>query len=248
MNKAKLKLWLCLSVFGLVGVASLLLTDFAAIPNRESLPVDMSPTVVKLLLLINPSIMVIVSAFLGSLVYDKVGLRVPVFESVLKIKEKPSYSYKSIILWGIPGGIAAGILVVIINYLFTPALPFEYLEISDSFSLNIITRFLYGGVVEEIMMRFGLMTLLVWALYKIFRTSDKWIFVVANILAALLFAVGHLPVLLALVSTPNIWLYLYILLANGVGGIIFGFMYIKRGLECAMIAHLMTHVVMLILL
>ncbi len=43
-------------------------------------------------------------------------------------------------------------------------------------------------------------------------------------------------------------LYLYILLANVVAGIIFGFMYIKRGLECAMIAHLMTHVVMLLLL
>lgn len=248
MNKAKFKLWLSLSILGLLGVISLLLSDFTAIPGLESLPVGMSPAVVRILVLINPSIMVVVTAFLGSLVYDKVGLRVPVFESVLKIRQKPSYSYRSIVLWGILAGIIAGVLVVFINYLFTATFPIEYVEVSNSFELNIITRFLYGGVVEEIMMRFGLMSFLAWVLFKVFRTSENWIFWFANILAALLFAVGHFPALWALVPDPNIGLYLFILLANGVAGIIFGCMYIKRGLECAMIAHLMTHAVMLILL
>lgn len=248
MNKAKLKLWLCLSVVGLLGVTSLLLSDLTEIFDLKPLPINVSPELLKLLLLINPSLMVIVAAFVGSLVYDKVGLRVPVFESVLKIGEKPPYTYRSILLWGILGGIVAGILVVVVNYFFVPVLPVEYLEASGNFSMNIITRFLYGGVVEEIMMRFGLMTLLVWVLSKIFKILGNWMFWVANILAALLFAVGHFPALLALVPDPDIWLYLYILLANAMVGIIFGYMYMKRGLECAMIAHLMTHVVMLVFL
>jgi membrane protease YdiL (CAAX protease family) len=36
----------------------------------------------------------------------------------------------------------------------------------------------------------------------------------------------------------------YIILGNSLGGLIFGWLYWKKGLEAAFIAHIMSHVVM----
>jgi formate/nitrite transporter FocA (FNT family) len=36
----------------------------------------------------------------------------------------------------------------------------------------------------------------------------------------------------------------YILLGNSIGGVIFGWLYWKKGLESAMVAHVFAHVVM----
>ena len=58
---------------------------------------------------------------------------------------------------------------------------------------------LYGGVIEEVMLRLFVMSLLSFILWKIFyRAVPKEkipvrIFAVANVIAALLFAAGHLP-------------------------------------------------------
>lgn len=245
MTRDQLRLWISLSVLGLLGVASMMLSDLIEAFNMEMvMPANTSPQVLKLLFLVNPSITVIITAFIGCLVYAKVGLRVPVFESLLNIRNTPDYSYWSIVLWGILIGSVGGMLVISMNYFFTPLLPYEYLDASNVHSLHIVSKLLYGGIVEEIMMRFGLMSVVVWILFKLFKKLRCWMFETANIIIALLFAVGHLPALWAIVPDPTVWLYMYILLANGVLGIIYGYMYIKRGLESAMIAHMMTHIVM----
>ena len=73
-------------------------------------------------------------------------------------------------------------------------------EISAAYFIASLT---YGGVVEEILMRWFLMSLLAWILVLIFaRKTEKtelpdWIFIAANITAALLFAAGHLPATMA---------------------------------------------------
>ncbi|PXV69182.1 CAAX prenyl protease-like protein [Dysgonomonas alginatilytica] len=249
MNKNKLKLWLCLSLIGLLGVVSLLLSDLP-LPDKEAVAQlkDIDPLILKFMLLVNPFMIVTAAAFLGSLVYDKVGLRVPLFERMLKIREDVVYSYRSVFVWGVTGGVIAGLLIVVVNSIFTPLLPSEYLNLPQSGEFSMITKLLYGGLVEEIMMRFGLMSLLVWLLSKAMKGVNGWMFWVANIVSALLFGLGHFPALLTFIPDPTIWLYIYILLANSVAGIVFGYMYMKWGLECAMCAHLMAHVVMYIML
>lgn len=63
----------------------------------------------------------------------------------------------------------------------------------------LISGILYGGIIEEILLRLLVMSLFVFLLWKIFaKTTDKlnipkWIYVTAIILAAVLFAAGHLP-------------------------------------------------------
>lgn len=94
----------------------------------------------------------------------------------------------------------------------------------------------YGGLVEEILCRWGLLSFFAWGLHRlgVGRGSGFW---VANLAAALAFGAGHLPAAsqLGLRLTPVVLCYL--LLANGVVGVVCGWLFRRRGLESAMLAH-----------
>ena len=110
----------------------------------------------------------------------------------------------------------------------------------------ILGSVLYGGVIEEVMLRLFLMSLLAFLLHKIFGKGRELpaplVLVTANILSALLFAAGHLPATAMLMGiTPVILVRCFLL--NGGIGLGFGWLYGKHGLRYAMIAHAGCHVV-----
>jgi len=108
---------------------------------------------------------------------------------------------------------------------------------------------LYGGVIEELMLRLFFMSLIVFILWKIFaRSKDREnipniIYVVAIFIATLGFAAGHLPITAQMfgLSTPII---IRCFLLNGVAGLGYGYLYWKKGLPYAICAHMLTHAFM----
>ena len=91
----------------------------------------------------------------------------------------------------------------------------------------------YGGIVEELLLRWGVLTALLALAQKLGMKDGFW---AANILAALLFGLGHLPAALSLFpASPG--LFVHVLLGNSVAGLFFGWIFRRRGLEAAMIAH-----------
>lgn len=112
----------------------------------------------------------------------------------------------------------------------------------------LISEITYGGVVEEILLRWFLMSTFALVLWKIMERKyakdeiHAWIFVVANVLAAVLFAFGHLPATLILFGELSFLIVLRCMLLNGLFGLVFGFLYRKLGIQYSMIAHAMTHV------
>ena len=105
---------------------------------------------------------------------------------------------------------------------------------------------IYGGIIEEVMLRLFMMSLVAFLLHKLFwgkraRTPVAAL-VMANIVSALLFAAGHLPATAMLMGlTPMILLRCFLL--NGGIGLLFGWLYRKYGLRYAMIAHAGCHLV-----
>lgn len=104
----------------------------------------------------------------------------------------------------------------------------------------------YGAVIEEVMLRLFMMSLVAFVLHLLFeRKHDSVsaaVLVAANVVSALLFAVGHLPgndMMFGL--TPMI--VIRCILLNGVFGLAFGWLYRRFGLRYAMIAHGGCHVV-----
>ncbi len=92
----------------------------------------------------------------------------------------------------------------------------------------------YGGIVEEVLVRWGLLT--AFALLAR-RAGLRVAFWPANVLAALVFGALHFPSI-ALARIPLTGAVVgHVLLANGIADVVFGWMFRRRGLEGAMVAH-----------
>lgn len=110
---------------------------------------------------------------------------------------------------------------------------------------------IYGGVNEEVLLRLFLFTLIYFLSGKIIkirkenRSSILW---GVNIFVALLFGAAHLPLAFK-ISSPSSLEIFRIFLLNGIGGVIFGWLYWSRGVWTAIAAHfvadLVIHVVLI---
>lgn len=93
------------------------------------------------------------------------------------------------------------------------------------------------------------MTFFIWIATKLFKQSvpSKINIMVSIFLAAVIFGLGHLPITASLTTITPIVVSRAIFL-NGIGGIVFGWLFWKKGLEAAIIAHFTTDVFLLTLL
>lgn len=243
-NTQRFRLWLYLSVLGLIAVFSLTLSTLPT----DNLPPEVleriSPETLKWLILINPAIIILVMTGIGVLTFEKAGYRSPIFEKLVDATRTSTISVQSIIINGIIAGVVAGLLIVGIGKVMEPLLPEELVSVSKGPDLHIVTRLLYGGIAEELMIRFGMMSLLTWLLLKTKRITEPVTHYFAILISSLLFALGHLPIVFQVVENPDAFVYLYIILGNSIGGLVFGWIFWKRGLESAIIAHAVTHLTM----
>jgi membrane protease YdiL (CAAX protease family) len=109
----------------------------------------------------------------------------------------------------------------------------------------------YGGINEESLLRLFMMSVLAWLGKFISHTADGrptiavlWI---ANVLAAILFGLGHLPATSQLLPLTPLVITRAIIL-NGLMGVAFGYLYMTRGLVSAMVSHFSDDLVLHVLL
>lgn len=141
------------------------------------------------------------------------------------------------------GGLAVAALLVML----TRSAPAALRELGTSYELPLVVKLLYGGVTEELLVRFGLLTFLVWAPWRLCRARSQgpratW-FVLGIVLSALLFGAGHLPTVVALGSSLSAAVVVHVLLGNGLAGVVFGVLFWRWGLESAIGAHMLAHAV-----
>lgn len=226
-------LWL----LGFAGILSLL-----ALPLPIQAPA--SATVIKGLILIQPTILLSVAVLLGVHLAHRVGLSAPAAEALVQGRSWPK-AIAPQLLPGLIGGVASGGALVAIAALARPWLPPVYLATE---SPSALVRFLYGGITEEILVRWGLMTLLLWLGWRVGqgrRGSPATGWVAGAIgLSALLFGLAHLPYAIALGLPLTPLLVGYLLLQNTLFAVVAGYLYWRYGLECAMVAHLAVHLLL----
>jgi membrane protease YdiL (CAAX protease family) len=155
------------------------------------------------------------------------------------------------VLLTVSAGIITAILITLGDKLFGRYLPQLNVVNSQVAIWKTLLASLYGGIVEEILLRLFVMALFAWLLGKLFRSAEviknNWIMWAAIILSAILFGLGHLPITAALTSiTPLVVLRAIVL--NGIGGLVFGWLYWKKGLEYGIAAHFTADIVLLAIL
>ena len=193
----KFKLGLSLFFLGLLGVLTLLTVTI----SLDSLPKEVlekiSPHTLKYLVLINPTILLLIAVIVGTLLYDKVGFSVPTISAILKI-EQAKIKFTEQIKFGVLFGLLTGILTTVIGIIFKSSIPQEFIVLGNKIKITTIARFGYGGLTEELLMRFGFMTLVVWLIFKTTKNLGNSTYWIGIILASILLN----PAMLAAVTLP----------------------------------------------
>ena len=215
----------------MVGVLSLLLIDLEALLRILPLPADaeipMSIPALKAISMVQPAVLVAAAVLIGVALAPKVGLLSPVAEAAANGGSVIS-AIRPQIVPGLLGGLAGGGSIVFTAAVLKPSLPSETVVRLGQFSnmLPIPTRLLYGGITEEVLLRWGFMTLLVWAAWRLFQKGrlrpNPAIVVAAIFVSSLVFAIGHLPVALMLFPEPAPALILFVLVGNSAFGLVGG--------------------------
>ncbi len=198
-----------------------------------------------------------VMIFLGMILMKRIGLSTPIFDLVTK-GESASEILRRILPISIVLGVAVGLVIIGLDFAFRPILLNELGDKADLLKQGMqpaawkgFLASFSGGIGEEIQLRLFLMSLLAWFGSFISRTSEgkptPAVFWIANILAAIIFGLGHLPAM-ATILPLTLLVVIRTVMLNMIGGITFGWLYQTRGLESAMVAHFSADVVLHVLL
>jgi membrane protease YdiL (CAAX protease family) len=120
-------------------------------------------------------------------------------------------------------------------------------DFTDRRSVNYYNKELRTWINEEVALRLFLFTILYFFASKCIKKQRTNVLWSVNICVALLFGAGHLPAAFKLTS-PSTFEIARILFLNGIGGVVFGWLYWSRGLWAAIIAHFVADLVLHVLL
>lgn len=217
------RLLIVMATLGLVAVATLYL-----VPLETMLPPRLH--VARMVLLIQPAVLTAVFAALGWWCLPRAGLGAPAISAALAGDD-----WTAPLLRALPGALIVAALTAVILVIYGRATQ-DIATSIPQLDVPLIARLGYGGVGEEIIARWGILTVLM-ALALRLRQTPGAAFWIANTIAALLFALGHFGVLFASVPHPSPVLMAAVVAGNFIPAIGFGWLYRRFGIESAMIAH-----------
>jgi Type II CAAX prenyl endopeptidase Rce1-like len=253
MRSVTTRLFWILWLAGMAGVLSFLLVDISALvanlPAAAGTELPFSPMVIKLIGLIQPTILLALAVFTGVRLAPAVGLSAPVAEALAGGKNWAPL-IKPQILPGVITGVVGAVVLLASWILVRPIMPPLFVTRAEAFNTTVplVTRVLYGGITEELLLRWGLLTFLVWVAWRLFQKGrgkpGRIYFVGAIVISSIVFGVGHLPIVPALGVDFTFSIVAFVILGNAMFGVIAGFLYWLRGLEAAIIAHMAAHLVL----
>lgn len=243
---------IALFALGMIGVIALAIYSVPTLREIPELSMLSYPTLV-LLASLNSTLVLLVFVGLGTITAPRIGLDSHVFTWAAGGTTKWSEIRDSLPL---AVALGAGLFVVVaaLDVAFARFTQFPAgVALTDAEALNdlvssIPMRLFYGGITEELLLRWGLMAPIAYVLWwgrnkfgdatESPSTKIMWI---AITVSAVAFGVGHLPALAAMfdLTTP---LIVRTVLLNAIVGVALGWLFWRRSLETAMIAHAAFHV------
>ncbi len=233
-----------LSLFSVICVLPYVLTVQGEVIQATGVPIE----AILLVQFVQSIILFSIAIFLGLLFTKKINFHLPLFEAIVH-RENSKEVLNRIAGISILFGVVTAISIYVLDVLFTAqGAGISTHQVYAPVWQTLLAAF-YGGIAEEVLMRLFLMTFFIWVSMKLFRrdyppTAGIWISIV---LTAVIFGLGHLPITASLTAISPLVVVRAVVL-NGVGGVVFGWLFWKKGLESAMIAHFTTDIVLLTLL
>ena len=195
-----MQVWQVLAIGACAGLASLMLVPIERVVSSRK-----SPLILRATTLLQPALLTAVAVGVGCILGPSVGLGSPLIEAILAQGD-----VQSAFLVTVPIALLAGAFLAMVLILYelrlAPKLPKSPLAAKLG-APPLATRLLYGGIVEELIARWGLVSLFVWIAWRLslrpthVPSAYYWVAISAS---AVLFAAGHLPLLFASAGRPPV--------------------------------------------
>jgi membrane protease YdiL (CAAX protease family) len=247
VNKRLFLILFTASIFG--NIAILPYAVSLGLMRTAELPVPFSVAI--LIQIAHAVLFFSIAIFVGLFLGKKVGLGAPFIEDWLE-GESVHDGFKSAMITSVVLGVVVGGLVFFLDrVVFAPFVePVTVSQAQPALWQRFLASF-YGGICEEIGMRLFFMTFIVWV-SSIFRRAPSglptnigvWI---AILLISVIFGLGHLPMTARFQQITALVVFRAVLL-NGIAGVVFGWLYWRKGLESAMISHFSTDITIHVIL
>lgn len=244
---AFLQPFLVLTAMGLLGVASLvpIVREQLETVPLEDLPVPVDA--LAAVALFQSAVLVAIAVAVGLATAPKAGLTSLVVDR-LRGGERAWPRLVPQLPLAVGLGLVVGAAILALDAVLLPlsGLADELAEAAMDPVTRLVMGLLYGGITEELLMRWALVGLLVWLPWRFAGSRGRdggatpgvvW---VAILVVAVIFGIGHLPALSNMVEL-NAALIARTVLLNAIGGVVYGWLFWRRSLEAAMVAHGSTH-------
>lgn len=267
VNKASIgerSRWLGWKVFGLL-VAAGILASLATVPYAMSLSgsggsPEMSMWMLAAGTAIQGVVFTAIAAGFGLWLGGKVGLGAPDVRGLIAGESGMGHRVVRALPLALALGAVGAVVVQLIGWAFTLISPEATQGMDDVEMWALWEGFLVAvgaGISEEIWLRLGMMGVLAWFLTRAARLAGRgsedgeapsWVMWASMAGAALLFGAAHLPIAATLGDGLTFALAANVISMNAVLGLVFGWLYWKRGLIAAMAAHFSTDIVLKVVL
>ncbi|GGP16911.1 CPBP family intramembrane glutamic endopeptidase [Oceanobacillus neutriphilus] len=251
MGKWRIKLVLLFAILNTIGI-------FAIIPYQITLMGGQSASgdiPNSLIVMINSTVQIVymfVMILIGLRLQNRTGLNAPVLNGIVYPETRIHISKKWLTSSIVVALIGSLITILLDLFVFSPLMEAPMGQSSSPNWWQGLLASIYGGFTEEIMLRLFGMTLIVWLLAWITKKQKGDIphsfYYIAIFLAAILFGLGHLPAAAQVFGGLSAVIVTRTLVLNGLLGLWFGYLYWKRGLEYAIIAHISADIFLHVLI
>ena len=186
------------------------------------------------------SVLLALSVGLGVRLGPKLGLSAPLIHAVAEGR-MPWRGVRVLSLPGVAGGVIGAAWLVTLAVVWPESMSF----VDPVYGLPLWPKLLYGAITEELLLRLGMLTGVMWMVWKVFgspRQRPDWRLGWAAIALAALLS-GCIPVFLGwtVVGELPVPVVLQLLVCESVYGLLAGIMFWRYGLEAAMLTHVVTY-------
>lgn len=209
-----------------------------------------TPNEFALLAIIQPLLLGVIAIYGGHQFFDRVNLRSLTNEVVegsrtVETREK-EYTLKDSMPFIVVFAVALAILNLGFDVIFQNWLPEIY---QPNFSIpnvkQILSNIFYSGIGQEILLRWGIMTTIIYVLSSRGRDLNQWVYIIGIVFTAILYGFAQYNSIASLTDFSFI-LVLRILLLNGLDGILFGWLYYKFHFEAAVLSHVLVNLLVIL--
>lgn len=211
---------------------------------------NISATSFVLLALAQPLLFGLIAIYFGNIYARRIGLRSLISERLGEQNLLEGKPWTAAFKDSLPTVILFAVIIAVVNtgteFIFGHFFLDAY---QTAFSVpnisQILSNLFYGGIGQEILLRWGVMTMVIYVLSSRGRQHSQWIYIIGIVFTAVIYTASQYTSITQGQPFSSIIL-VKLILQSGVEGFLFGWLYYRFHIEAAMISHFIANTLIIL--